>query len=1064
MILSPLWGIKGVPDIVAKASFNNFFDSRGIPITSESEKKSLVILELKTGHNLTTEHHTQVTLYTILLADRYQNTQVDDGDNSFPLNSGFLLHLSQERNFKKLSAKITSVSRKRAHLIQILAKRNEMALWIAPQRIRGNARSSSTQDSSKQFDSLRLNTPYHSDITANYTSPSNCDVNLIIKNFLPPVVGNAHGQCLNCYEKEACMIFHRAIDEGTCFTSGLPLDDFDALVGHLTDTHLQYFRQWMAMINIEEENVKGYQRELWTLSGAEREIKGGCISNLRLADSVVDIITPTTREILTKFERFTNSNYDINSFEFVESDMSSPVMNFKAGYVSILDLPFELGDIVSVSLEGAHYGLVRGSISDVTHKTVSIRTSNPVPVPFGTTNDSLSGLKWRIDKDELYSGMRIVKNNLVMLCKNENHISKLRSLLLDLEKPRFVDDLKNSEWNEGSQNKLSNWLRDCVDLPQQLWTGKYTLSDVHSYKKFTELRKSEQGSLEKGLLSECADIKVKETMELNRKHSEMVKAYKLLTIDQRKAVSCVLAAQDYVCIHGMPGTGKTTTISFIVEGLNLLGCSVLICAYTHTAVDNLLLKLKERNLDFYRLGSADSAHPSLHDHVLERTVNTVSKMQKLQYHSSLVVGGTCFAAVKHPLLRKRRFDFCIVDEAGQLIQPVCSGPLCYANRFVLVGDDRQLPPLVKNETAKRMGMDVSLLERLTTAYPDAVSTLLLQFRMHNDIMELANNLTYDNKLRCGAESVAHRSVRYDLKKWPHSSFLMQNSSCEQWLVDVLNPKKAVFFLDTDGILVHGTMERRKGATYDPDNGKKSSVDYSEIVSQSQSSNGGSRLHQHIGPPYDTISRVPTSTNKTGFTPHMGKLENEPEARIVRTLVHGLVHCGVSPEEIGVISPYRSQLRILSNYLSRYGPNLEIQTVDKYQGRDKDVIIVSMVRSNSMREVGGLLRDWRRVNVAFTRAKCKLYVIGSQSTLEASPVFRDFIKIVKDRNWLKSLPLDAHRHFDHIFEFSGKNKRSTTSNCRVSSRELITPADASGFSVSRNICVEANSSYARKDIL
>ena len=92
------------------------------------------------------------------------------------------------------------------------------------------------------------------------------------------------------------------------------------------------------------------------------------------------------------------------------------------------------------------------------------------------------------------------------------------------------------------------------------------------------------------------------------------------------------------------------------------------------------------------------------------------------------------------------------------------------------------------------------------------------------------------------------------------------------------------------------------------------------------------------------------------------------------------------DAIGVISPYLAQTIELQMMLGWNG--VEVSTVDKYQGRDKECIIVSLVRSNTERRIGSLLRDWRRINVAFTRAKKKLILIGSETTLNSVSIWQE----------------------------------------------------------------------------
>jgi DNA replication ATP-dependent helicase Dna2 len=102
------------------------------------------------------------------------------------------------------------------------------------------------------------------------------------------------------------------------------------------------------------------------------------------------------------------------------------------------------------------------------------------------------------------------------------------------------------------------------------------------------------------------------------------------------------------------------------------------------------------------------------------------------------------------------------------------------------------------------------------------------------------------------------------------------------------------------------------------------------------------------------------------------------------VVEALLGCGLQEQELGIISPYRSQLRLIQQALaSRSG--IDVLTVDKYQGRDKACILMSFARSNGNETTGELLKDWRRINVALTRAKHKLILIGSRRTLQGSAI-------------------------------------------------------------------------------
>lgn len=107
-----------------------------------------------------------------------------------------------------------------------------------------------------------------------------------------------------------------------------------------------------------------------------------------------------------------------------------------------------------------------------------------------------------------------------------------------------------------------------------------------------------------------------------------------------------------------------------------------------------------------------------------------------------------------------------------------------------------------------------------------------------------------------------------------------------------------------------------------------------------------------------------------------------------------------------MSVYRSQLKLLSHLLTPNHPEIEIHTADRFQGRDKEVVIISLVRSNAEHYVGELLQDWRRVNVAFTRAKRKLIIFGSQSTIQETHPLDEFVKLVEAKGWIYRIPTDA----------------------------------------------------------
>ncbi|EWC48384.1 hypothetical protein DRE_02153 [Drechslerella stenobrocha 248] len=423
--------------------------------------------------------------------------------------------------------------------------------------------------------------------------------------------------------------------------------------------------------------------------------------------------------------------------------------------------------------------------------------------------------------------------------------------------------------------------------------------------------------------------------------------------DQKSAIEKVMSAQDYALVLGMPGTGKTTTIAHIIRALVHQGKSVLLTSYTHTAVDNILLKIKDDPIKVLRLGVASKIHPEVQKFAVLANAPKKS-FEEIQdaLHSPQVVATTCLS-INHIVFSERVFDYCIVDEASQITLPVCVGPIRMAKKFVLVGDHFQLPPLVRSQEAKTGGLDVSLFKLLSDTHPNSVVNLEHQYRMCEEIMTLSNYLIYDGRLKCGTEKVAHSSLEIpDIgaldhfhKAAPAGGKLCGAADTPCWIRDLLQEDVKARFLNTD--LVAAPEERKGDRIYNP-----------------------------------------------------------TEAELTRQLVEGFLHCGVDAKDIGVVSVYRSQIKAIQHLLHGH-PSVEMHTADKFQGRDKDCIIISLVRSNDKENVGELLRDWRRINVAFTRAKTKLLIIGSKATLKTNELLGRFVEMMEERRWVYDLPGGAH---------------------------------------------------------
>ncbi|XP_070525896.1 DNA replication ATP-dependent helicase/nuclease DNA2 isoform X2 [Cardiocondyla obscurior] len=405
---------------------------------------------------------------------------------------------------------------------------------------------------------------------------------------------------------------------------------------------------------------------------------------------------------------------------------------------------------------------------------------------------------------------------------------------------------------------------------------------------------------------------------------------------QQRAVLKAVAAHDYILIKGMPGTGKTQTLVALIELLHELGSSVLITAHTHSAIDNILLKLLERNIDFLRLGSTRQIHPLLTCKSEEYAVASCDSPEDLEvfYNSKRIVGVTCYGAY-HALIRKRNFDVCVVDESAQIMQPTILRPLYSARKFVLVGDPDQLPPIIKNKTALKLGADESLFVRLDN--DDNTINLSKQYRMNRRIMKLANDLTYRDKLTSGSKQVENATLTGSKME---QVFL----SCERW--------------------VRSTLSR--------------SLEDSVVVLNTDSTYNLSTEFENR----DVISDQAYS--------------NIWEVAVILRLTQVLIEGGVCARNIGIIAPYNAQINLLRKII---GKEIEVNTVDQYQGRDKDVILYSCTKSIAcnIKKEFEILDDQRRLTVAITRARHKLIIIADKVTLLRYLPFKNLFDVIDEKN-------------------------------------------------------------------
>eukprot|EP01065_Artemidia_motanka_P032899 TRINITY_DN3987_c0_g1_i1.p1 TRINITY_DN3987_c0_g1~~TRINITY_DN3987_c0_g1_i1.p1 ORF type:complete len:1475 (+),score=424.53 TRINITY_DN3987_c0_g1_i1:42-4427(+) len=405
-----------------------------------------------------------------------------------------------------------------------------------------------------------------------------------------------------------------------------------------------------------------------------------------------------------------------------------------------------------------------------------------------------------------------------------------------------------------------------------------------------------------------------------------------LNHEQVGAVRVAAGSPDYAIVQGLPGTGKTAVISALVSLLVAKGRRVLVCAGTHSAVDTVCLRLLEAGVTFARAHlstvrdwSNDNVHPKVRPFIWDGATGTVEGCRAVAEGPQVV----CITAssLHHPFMARARFSDAVIDEAGQITQPVALGVMLLAERVTFVGDHNQLPPVVRSKEALDAGADRSFLAALSQSHPSSVVTLGLQYRMCEEIQLLPNAAVYGGLLRCGAPEIASRTLP-----------LSPAVAGPEWLAAVVDPAKPVVFADVSGVGSAAAAERNV---------------------------------------------------------------NEVEAGMIAQALAGVDASARAPISCLVTSPFRPQVEFMQRRLSGSEwrrLSVEIMTVDQSQGRDVDLVLVSLVKREGD-HMGAHLRDPRRLNVAFTRARAKLVVVGSiSSVFDKVEEWRKVTELSQQRGW------------------------------------------------------------------
>ena len=463
---------------------------------------------------------------------------------------------------------------------------------------------------------------------------------------------------------------------------------------------------------------------------------------------------------------------------------------------------------------------------------------------------------------------------------------------------------------------------------------------------------------------------------------------------QERAVNEVLWAKDVAIVHGPPGTGKTTTLVEAINETLMRESQVLVCAQSNMAVDWISEKLVDRGINVLRIGNPTRVNDKMLGFTYERrfeshpdypqlwairkairelrknrkkgSENYHQKMDRLKSRAAEIeirINSELFGEARviactlvgsaHRLLEGMKFGTLFIDEAAQALEAACWIPMKRASRVILAGDHCQLPPTVKSIAALRAGLGKTLMERIAENKPEVVTLLKIQYRMNDEIMRFSSDWFYGGKVE-SAPQIKYRSV-----------------------LDYDHP---ITWIDTSNEENQITIE-----------GEDSPEDSASTSSSASASNQNSDLNfkeQFVGESFGRINKAEAELTLLTLAEYFTKISKR---RVLEERI-----------DVGIISPYRAQVQYLKKLIKKYEffkpyrRLISVNTVDGFQGQERDVILISLVRSNDEGQIG-FLKDLRRMNVAMTRARMKLIILGNKDTMTKHPFYKKLWEYVEAIN-------------------------------------------------------------------
>ncbi len=418
---------------------------------------------------------------------------------------------------------------------------------------------------------------------------------------------------------------------------------------------------------------------------------------------------------------------------------------------------------------------------------------------------------------------------------------------------------------------------------------------------------------------------------------------------QNEVIMKAIASENYHLIWGPPGTGKTSIIlkEIIAHYYKSTQTRMLIIGYTNRAVDEICSAIEtiDEKIDYIRIGSKYSCGEKYKPRLLNAHLESINDRKRLKHllHSQQIYIGTLASIIGKPeLFELLQFGICIVDEASQILEASLAGLLTKTKKFILIGDHLQLPAIVlqkphqskiNEESLNSLGFRSyaeSLFERMyrrciNQNWKWSYSQLKEQGRMHLQIMNVANDLFYNNGL--------------------------------QLLPDLDRLTKEYINIPEKDELIKNRLVYIPTPTNDKSSSRKVNIYQAKTVIK-------------------VISRIINSYSK--------------------------LNKKLSPDSIGIITPFRAQIALIKVELDKGGidhSEITIDTVERYQGGARDIIIMSTV-VNTPFQLDALVSENvdgidRKLNVAISRARKQFILLGNQDVLEYAEQYSQLIRKCKE---------------------------------------------------------------------